>query len=66
MTIFRLMADLREIAEGLPNGVHSQVVTWVRVPNAGESAVLEVSSVQLGYRESQGGEIATLCLDAKA
>jgi hypothetical protein len=66
MTIFRLMADLRELADALPNGVHSQVVAWVRVPNAGGAAVLEVSSVQQGYRESQGGEIAAICLDAKA
>jgi hypothetical protein len=66
MTIFRLMADLKELAGSLPNGVHTQVVAWVRVPHVGESAVLEVSDIQQGYRPAMGGEIATLCLDERA
>jgi hypothetical protein len=66
MTIFRLMADLKELAGSLPNGLHTQVVAWVRVPHVGESAVLEVSDIQQGYRITHGGPIATLCLDCKA
>jgi hypothetical protein len=66
MTISCLIKQLFDLADTLPNGHDSQVVAWVRVPNAGESAVLEVSEIQQGYRITHGGSIATLCLDCKA
>ena len=66
MTIDKLIRQLVELADTLPNGVDSDVVAWVRVPNAGESAVLEVSEIQQGYRITHGGPIATLCLDSRA
>jgi hypothetical protein len=66
MTIHRLIFELEQLAGKLPNGYQSDVVAWVRVPNAGESAVLEVSEVQQGYRITNGGAIATICLDQRA
>jgi hypothetical protein len=66
MTIDKLIRQLVELADTLPRGVDSDVVAWVRVPQAGESAVLEVSEIQQGYRITHGGPIATLCLDQKA
>jgi len=66
MTIDSLIRQLVELADNLPNGLDSDVVAWVRVPNAGESAVLEVSAVQQGYRITHGGPIATICLDQRA
>ena len=66
MTIHRLIFELEQLAVKLPTGFQSDVVAWVRVPNAGESAVLEVSEVQQGYRITHGGAIATICLDQRA
>jgi hypothetical protein len=66
VTIDRLIRQLVELSDSLPDGLDSQVVAWVRVPQAGESAVLEVSEIQQGYRITHGGSIATLCLDSKA
>ena len=66
MTIDSLIRQLVELADNLPNGLDSDVVAWVRVPNAGDSAVLEVSEVQQGYRITHGGSIATICLDQRA
>jgi hypothetical protein len=66
MTIDRLIRQLVELSDSLPHGVDSDVVAWVRVPNAGESAVLEVTQIQQGYRITHGGPIATLCLDSRA
>ena len=66
MTIDRLIRQLVELADNLPHGVDSDVVAWLRVPQAGDSAVLEVSEIQQGYRITHGGPIATLCLDQKA
>jgi hypothetical protein len=66
VTIDRLIRQLVELADALPDGLDSQVVAWVRVPQAGESAVLEVTQIQQGYRITHGGPIATLCLDCKA
>jgi len=66
MTIDRLIRQLVELSDTLPDGLDSQVVAWVRVPQAGDSAVLEVTQIQQGYRITHGGPIATLCLDSKA
>ena len=66
MTIRRLIFELEQLASQLPHGLDSDVVAWVRVPNAGESAVLEVSEIQQGYRITHGGAIATICLDQRA
>jgi len=66
VTIDKLIRQLVELSDTLPDGLDSQVVAWVRVQNAGESAVLEVSEIQQGYRITHGGSIATLCLDSKA
>jgi hypothetical protein len=66
VTIDRLIRELVELADNLPDGLDSQVVAWVRVPNAGDSAVLEITQIQQGYRITHGGSIATLCLDSKA
>jgi hypothetical protein len=66
MTIDILIRQLVELSDTLPDGLDSQVVAWVRVPQAGDSAVLEVSEIQQGYRITHGGPIATLCLDSKA
>ena len=66
MTIHRIIFDLEQLAAKLPHGSQSEVVAWVRVPDAGESAVLEVSEIQQGFRQTHGGSIATLCLDTKA
>jgi hypothetical protein len=66
VTIDKLIRQLVELSDTLPDGLDSQVVAWVRVPQAGESAVLEVSQIQQGYRITHGGPIATLCLDSKA
>ena len=66
MTIHRLIFELEQLAGKLSHGYQSDVVAWVRVPNAGDSAVLEVSEIQQGYRITHGGSIATLCLDCKA
>lgn len=66
MTIGALVSELKGLAETLPKGFQSEVTAWVRVPNAGEAAVLKVSSVAQGYRPQQGGEIATINLDEKA
>ena len=66
MTIDRLIRQLVELSDTLPHGVDSEVVAWVRVPQAGESAVLEVSEIQQGYRITHGGPIATICLDQRA
>jgi hypothetical protein len=66
VTIDRLIRQLVELSDSMPDGLDSQVVAWVRVPQAGESAVLEVSQIQQGYRITHGGPIATLCLDCKA
>jgi hypothetical protein len=66
MTIHRLIFELEQLAGKLPHGYQSEVVAWVRAPKAGESAVLEVSQIQQGYRITHGGPIATLCLDSRA
>jgi hypothetical protein len=66
MTIDKLIRQLVELSDTLPDGLDSQVVAWVRVPNAGDSAVLEVTQIQQGYRITHGGPIATLCLDSRA
>jgi hypothetical protein len=66
MTIRELLSTLTLQAATLPKGIDSPVVAWVRVPNAGESAVLEVSSVAQGYRQDQGGTVLTINLDARA
>jgi hypothetical protein len=66
MTIDKLIRQLVELSDTLPDGLDSQVVAWVRVPQAGDSAVLEVTQIQQGYRITHGGPIATLCLDQKA
>lgn len=65
MTIAQLIDELSALARKSPHNYDTQVVAWVRVPNAGESAVLEVSSVSQGYREELGGTIATINLDSK-
>ena len=66
MTIDHLIRQLVELSDTLPDGLDSQVLAWVRVPQAGDSAVLEVTQIQQGYRITHGGPIATLCLDCKA
>ena len=66
MSIQELITQLQDQAAALPNGYQSQVVAWVRVPNAGESAVLQISDIQQGYRKECGGSIATICLDQRA
>ena len=66
MTISDLIKQLHNLADTLDHGYQSEVVAWVRVPNAGESAVLEVSEVQQGYRITHGGSVATICLDQRA
>jgi hypothetical protein len=66
VTIDKLIRQLVELADTLPDGLDSQVVAWVRVPQAGDSAVLEITQIQQGYRITHGGPIATLCLDSKA
>ncbi len=66
MTIQDLVLKLYDKAATLPKGIQTPVIAWVRVPNAGESAVLEVSSVAQGFRQECGGVVLTLNLDNKA
>lgn len=66
MTIQHLIFHLRELAETLPHKEQSDVLAWVRVRDAGEFAVLQVSRVQLGYHQDHGGSVATICLDQRA
>jgi hypothetical protein len=66
MSIGELIEGLRKQAAKLPNGLDSQVITWVRVPHAGPASVLEVNGVEQGFRKVQGGEVAVLHLDSPA
>lgn len=66
MTIQHLIFHLKQLAETLPHGYQSDVLAWVRVSDAGEFAVLQVSEVQQGYHQDHGGSIATICLDQRA
>jgi len=66
MTIQHLIFHLKQLAEKLPHGYQSDVLAWVRVRDAGEFAVLQVSEVQLGYHQDHGGPIAIICLDQRA
>lgn len=66
MTIRALIKQLSDLADTLPKGRDTEAVAWVRVPNAGESAILEISNIQQGFRKEQGGTVATLCLDSRA
>jgi len=62
MTILELCKQLGDIACENPRGMDAEVVIWIRSREALDFlSILDVTSVEPGYRESMGGSIACIC-----
>jgi hypothetical protein len=62
MTILELWQKLGDAASENPNGMEAEVVLWLRSRETIEHAVLlDITDVEIGYRDSLGGPIACIC-----